>query len=74
MNMLQKSDANYTSLIPVTFLKRATKFYFNHTSLIYEGIHFTWHQTYDRCCRLASSLFFLNIAKNDVVSINNTTD
>ncbi|XP_050372918.1 trans-cinnamate:CoA ligase, peroxisomal-like [Argentina anserina] len=69
MNMLPKCDANYVALTPTTFLKRAAAFYSNRTSLIYEGTRFTWRQTYDRCCRLASSLVSLNIAKHDVVSV-----
>ncbi|CAL9009351.1 unnamed protein product [Prunus brigantina] len=69
MNMLPKCEANYTALTPTTFLKRAAAFYANRTSVIYEGTSFTWGQTYDRCCRLASSLLSLNIVKHDVVSV-----
>ncbi|PRQ45291.1 putative 4-coumarate--CoA ligase [Rosa chinensis] len=69
MDMLPKCDANYAALTPTTFLKRAAAFYSNRTSLIYEGTRFTWRQTNDRCCRLASSLLSLNIAKHDVVSV-----
>ncbi|XP_038906606.1 trans-cinnamate:CoA ligase, peroxisomal-like [Benincasa hispida] len=69
MDMLLKCDANYTSLTPITFLTRASTFYADRTSIIYEGTRFTWHQTYERCCRLASSLRHLNISKNDVVSV-----
>ncbi|VVA36277.1 PREDICTED: probable acyl-activating enzyme [Prunus dulcis] len=69
MNMLPKCEANYTALTPTTFLKRAAAFYANRTSVIYEGTRFTWGQTYDRCCRLASSLLSLNIVKHDVVSV-----
>ncbi|KAJ7960025.1 CoA ligase [Quillaja saponaria] len=69
MENLPKCEANYTPLTPLTFLKRAYNFYANRTSVIYEGTNFTWSQTYERCCRLASSLRSLNIAKNNVVSI-----
>ncbi|KAM5558311.1 trans-cinnamate:CoA ligase, peroxisomal-like [Rosa sericea] len=69
MNMLPKCDANYAALTPTTFLKRAAAFYSDRTSLIYEGTRFTWRQTHDRCCRLASSLLSLTIAKHDVVSV-----
>ncbi|XP_062006867.1 trans-cinnamate:CoA ligase, peroxisomal-like [Rosa rugosa] len=69
MNLLPKCDANYAALTPTTFLKRAAAFYSNRTSLIYEGTRFTWRQTHDRCCRLASSLLSLNTAKHDVVSV-----
>ncbi|OWM64352.1 hypothetical protein CDL15_Pgr020318 [Punica granatum] len=50
-------------------IKRAAAAYPDRISLIYEGTHFTWSQTYERCCRLASSLCSLNVFKNDVVSV-----
>ena len=68
MDSLPKCQANFTSLTPLTFLMRAAACYANRTSVIYEGTHFTWAQTYERCRRLASSLRALNIARNDVVS------
>ncbi|XP_058100038.1 trans-cinnamate:CoA ligase, peroxisomal-like [Magnolia sinica] len=69
MDKLSKCGANYVPLSPVTFLERAATVYADRTSVIYEGTHFTWKQTYDRCCRLASSLRSLNVTKNDVVSV-----
>ncbi|XP_018817018.1 butyrate--CoA ligase AAE11, peroxisomal [Juglans regia] len=69
MDQLPKCGANYAPLSPITFLNRASKFYANRTSVIYERTRFTWQQTYERCCRLASSLRSLNIVKNDVVSV-----
>lgn len=56
-------------LTPLTFLKRAANVYSNRFSIIYGDVRFTWAQTYERCCRLASALKSLNIANNDVVSI-----
>lgn len=69
MDELNKCGANYVALTPTTFLKRASKVYANRASVIYAGVRFNWLQTYQRCCRLASSLRGLNIAKNDVVSV-----
>ncbi|GAV61736.1 AMP-binding domain-containing protein/DUF4009 domain-containing protein [Cephalotus follicularis] len=69
MDLLPKCDANYVPLTPLTFLKRAAACYANRDSVIYEGTRFTWLQTYERCCRLASSLRSLNIVKNNVVSV-----
>ncbi|CAK9160767.1 unnamed protein product [Ilex paraguariensis] len=69
MDRLPKCDANFVPLTPITFLKRASMVYSNRTSVIYAGVRFTWQQTYDRCCRIASSLRSLNIVKNDVVSV-----
>lgn len=69
MNALPKCEANYVSLTPITFLKRASMVYGDRISIIYSGVHFTWHQTYERCRRLASSLRSLNVGKNHVVSV-----
>ncbi|MBA0583238.1 trans-cinnamate:CoA ligase, peroxisomal [Gossypium raimondii] len=69
MDQLSKCEANYVPLTPLTFLKRAGSVYANRTSIIYESIRFTWRQTYERCCRLASSLRSLNILNNHVVSV-----
>ncbi|KAG5122750.1 hypothetical protein JHK84_041090 [Glycine max] len=69
MDNIPKCEANYSPLSPVTFLTRCAKCYGNRISIIHEGIRFTWQQTYERCCRLASSIRSLNLAKNDVVSV-----
>ncbi|KAL7606193.1 hypothetical protein Lser_V15G19237 [Lactuca serriola] len=69
MDRLTKCPANYVPLTPLTFIKRAAIVYTNRTSVIYAGVRFTWRQTYQRCCRLASSLRSLNIVKNDVISV-----
>ncbi|PKH47785.1 probable acyl-activating enzyme 12, peroxisomal [Punica granatum] len=69
MDRLPKCGANYVPLSPLTFLKRAAAVYSHRTSIVYEGSRFTWCQTYERCCRLASSLRSFNILKNDVVSV-----
>ncbi|XP_028768752.1 butyrate--CoA ligase AAE11, peroxisomal-like [Neltuma alba] len=69
MENLPKCQANYTPLTPLTFLARAASSYADRTSLVYDGASFTWSQTYDRCCRLASSLRSLHVATHDVVSV-----
>lgn len=69
MDQLPKCGANYVPLTPLTFLTRASNVYSNRASVIYRRVRFTWRQTYERCCRLASALKSLNIGKNDVVSI-----
>ncbi|KAL1814891.1 hypothetical protein DCAR_0519090 [Daucus carota subsp. sativus] len=69
MDELSKCGANYVALTPTTFLKRASMVYANRASVIYANVRFNWLQTYQRCCRLSSSLRSLNITKNDVVSV-----
>lgn len=68
MDELSKCGANYVALTPTTFLKRASMVYANRASVIYANVRFNWLQTYQRCCRLSSSLRSLNITKNDVVT------
>lgn len=68
MEKLNKCEANYAALTPITMLKRASMCYADRTSIIYGQARFTWRDTYVRCRRLASSLNSLGIAKNDVVS------
>lgn len=70
MDKLLKCEANYAPLTPITFLKRAAAAYSDRTSVIYANTHFTWRQTYDRCCCLASSLrLLLHVSKGDIVSV-----
>ncbi|XP_057809281.1 trans-cinnamate:CoA ligase, peroxisomal-like [Salvia miltiorrhiza] len=69
MDKLPKCEANYVALTPLTFLKRAAAVYSNRASVIHRGVRFTWRQTYERCCRLASALNSLNVVNNDVVSV-----
>ncbi|KZV53814.1 AMP-dependent synthetase and ligase family protein [Dorcoceras hygrometricum] len=69
MDRLAKCGANYVPLSPLSFLKRASMVYSSRTSIIYYDVTFTWLQTYERCCRLASALQSFNIVKNDVVSV-----
>ncbi|KAF8389610.1 hypothetical protein HHK36_024129 [Tetracentron sinense] len=69
MDKLPKCAANYVPLTPITFLQRAAAVYANRTSVISGRTSFTWKETFERCCRLASSLRSLNVGKNDVVSV-----
>ncbi|KAI4320256.1 hypothetical protein MLD38_033755 [Melastoma candidum] len=69
MDALPKCDANYVALTPLTFVKRAASVYAARPSVVHDRVRFTWSQTYERCCRLASSLRSLNVTKNSVVSV-----
>ncbi|KAI6691353.1 hypothetical protein NL676_028181 [Syzygium grande] len=69
MDDLLKCETNYVPVTPLTFLKRAASAYADRTSVVHMSGCFTWHQTHERCLRLASSLRSLNVIQNDVVSI-----
>jgi len=66
---LDKSQANYAPLSPVTFLERAAATYPNLTSVIHGSKRFTWAETYARARRLASALERLGLGRNDTVAV-----
>ncbi len=66
---LEKNQANYAPLTPLTFLERAAYVYPNRLSVVHGGQRFTWRETYARCRRLASALTRLGVGKNDTVSV-----
>src|SRR5690349_12235002 len=66
---LDKNEANYTPLTPITFLERAAYVHPDHVSIVHGKQRFTWRQTYARCRRLASALSRRGIGKNDTVAI-----
>ncbi|KAG6505507.1 trans-cinnamate:CoA ligase, peroxisomal-like [Zingiber officinale] len=69
MEKLLKNEANHVALTPINFLPRAAAVYSDRLSVVYGRTHFTWRQTYQRCCRLAAFLQSLGVSKNDVVSV-----
>ncbi|WP_404361775.1 acyl-CoA synthetase [Marinobacter sp.] len=66
---LEKTAANYVSLSPLSFIKRAAAVYPDRTALIYNETRYNWHQTYGRCCRLASMLERFGISRGDTVAV-----
>ncbi len=66
---LEKNQANYAALSPITFLQRAASVYPNRTATVYGNVHRTWKETYDRCLKLANALRSRGINPGDTVSI-----
>jgi fatty-acyl-CoA synthase len=66
--VLEKNAANYVSLSPLSFIKRAAKVYPDRAAVIYEDKTYTWRQTYGRCRKLASVLKGFGITRGDTVS------
>ena len=66
---LDKNDANFTPLSPLTFLIRAAEVYPNRTSIIHGKKQFTWSETYKRSKQLASALSKRGIGKGDTVAV-----
>jgi fatty-acyl-CoA synthase len=66
---LDKNDANFTPLSPLSFLIRAAEVYPNRTSIIHGKKQFTWSETYKRSKQLASALSKRVIGKGDTVAV-----
>jgi len=65
---LDKNNANFVPLTPLTFLQRAKDIYPNYEALIYEDRKYTWEEVYKRCIKFASALNKIGIKKGDTVS------
>ncbi len=65
---LDKTQANYVPLSPLSFLVRSANVYPKLTSTVYEDRTFTWAQTYDRCKRFASFLAQRGVGRGDTVA------
>ncbi|MBC8219836.1 MAG: acyl-CoA synthetase [Proteobacteria bacterium] len=66
---LPQNSANYTPLSPITFLTRTAFVHPQRTSVIHGNRSWTWAETYQRCCKLASALSKRGIGKGDTVSV-----
>lgn len=66
---LNKNEANFVPLSPLTFLERVKDVFPNRASVIYGDIQYTWLDTYKRCLKLASALEKHTIGLGDTVSV-----
>ena len=66
---LDKNQANYTPLSPITFMERAAAVYPERIAQVYGERRYDWSETYSRCRRLASALQRRGVAKNDPVAL-----
>jgi Acyl-CoA synthetases (AMP-forming)/AMP-acid ligases II len=65
---LDKNNANFVPLTPLSFLERAKDIYPNYEALVYEDQKYTWSEIYKRCVKFASALEKIGIRKGDTVS------
>ena len=65
---LNKNDANFVPLTPISFLQRAKDIYPNYEAIVYEDRKYTWSEVYKRCIKFASALEKIRIQKGDTVS------
>src|SRR5207237_3693919 len=66
---LDKNAANYVPLSPIGFLLRSAAVYPNRTAVIRGQQRYTWHETLERCRRLASALAKRGIGRGDTVAV-----
>ena len=66
---LEKSNANYVSQSPLSWIKRSAEIFPDRTAIIHGKISFTWRETFSRCRQLASALDGIGIRKGDTVAV-----
>lgn len=66
---LEKNEANFDALTPISFIKRTAMVYPHRLATINGNIQYTWQQTYQRCYRFASALNKRGIGIGDTVSV-----
>ena len=66
---LDKNNANYVPLSPLSFLERTKDIYPNYEAIVYESRSYTWLEVYKRCVKFASALEKIGIKTGDTVSI-----
>ncbi|MCG8383594.1 MAG: acyl-CoA synthetase [Gammaproteobacteria bacterium] len=66
---LDKNQGNYTALSPLSFIARSAEVYPDHLAVIHGEHQFTWRQTYQRCCQLASALQKRGVGRGDTVAV-----
>src|SRR5512141_407905 len=65
---LERNEANYTALTPVSFLAKAAYVYPDRLAVIHGDVRRTWRETYARCRRLASALVKRGVRRGDTVA------
>ncbi|MDQ2963861.1 MAG: AMP-binding protein, partial [Pseudomonadota bacterium] len=67
--ILDRTEANYTPLTPLSLIARAAYVYPKQLSVIHADRRYTWAETYARSRRLASALQLAGIANGDTVAL-----
>ena len=65
---LEKCDANYVALTPLSWLKRAAVVFADHPAVVYGNHRKTYAEYHDRVSQLASGLVKLGVKPGDVVA------
>ncbi|HEX3059752.1 MAG TPA: acyl-CoA synthetase [Usitatibacter sp.] len=65
---LDRNEANYTALTPVSFLAKAAYVYPDHVAVVHGRLRRTWREVYERARRLASALSKHGVKRGDTVA------
>ena len=66
---LDKSQANYAQLSPLSFIERSAAVYPDHIAIVHGELRRTWAETFSRAQRLASALVKRGIGFGDTVAV-----
>jgi fatty-acyl-CoA synthase len=66
---LDKNQANFSQLSPLSFLERSAFIYPDRVAIVHGDKSYTWKETYERCRRLASALKLRGIGVGDTVAV-----
>ena len=66
---LDRTEANYQPLTPLTFLDRAATVFPDHTAIVHGNLRRSYSVFYDRTRQLGSALARIGIARGDTVSV-----
>ena len=66
---LDRNDANYAPLSPISFLERTASVFPEHNAWVYGNDHATYRQFRERCHRFASALERRGVVPGDTVAV-----
>ena len=66
---LDRNEANYVPLSPLSFARRAAEVFPDSTAVVYGELRRTWSETVERCRRLASALARRGVGRGDTVAV-----
>jgi fatty-acyl-CoA synthase len=66
---LEKNQANFSALSPLSFIEKAAAVYPDRIALIHGERRISWAETYARCRRLASALLKRGVKAGDTVAV-----
>ena len=66
---LDRNDANFVPLTPLSFLPRAASVFPDHPAVVHGATRLTWSQVYERSRRLASAVAAAGVAPGETVAV-----